>query len=78
MSMTSEGVIKFNSSMSFTNIQPQGPEKFPLSVVPTDPHKFTWSEDFPESLKSRAQKTMHGIYGTAVDGVHIEGYRMCW
>jgi hypothetical protein len=78
MSMTADGRIKFNSSMSFTNIQPQGPGKFPLSVVPTEAHKFTWSEDFPNSLKETAKKTMHGIYGDAVNGVLIEGYRMCW
>jgi len=76
--MTSDGIIKFNSSMSFTNMQPQGPEQSLLSVVPTDSRKFTWSADFPESFRTTAQKTMHGIYGEAVDGVQIEGYRMCW
>lgn len=79
MSMTSDGVIKFNCDMGFTNMQYHEPSHQRLSTTPNEAMYGTWHDEaFSEKFKARALNTMKELYGREMEGVEIERYRMCW
>jgi sarcosine oxidase/L-pipecolate oxidase len=79
MSVTEDGTIKFNLDMCFTNDQKLTPCGPTMSITPTEPDHFTWTEKiFPKIFKDKAAQTVLGIYGQSAKAAKIEGYRMCW
>ncbi|ROT36572.1 sarcosine oxidase [Sodiomyces alkalinus F11] len=79
MSMTPDGVIKFNCDMGFTNMQHHEASHQKMSITPDEAMYGTWQEEaFSDKFKTRALSTMKGLYGKEMDGVEIESYRMCW
>lgn len=79
MSILSDGTIKFNCDMCFTNFVdfPETGEK--MSVPPDQASYNTWTgPKFVKYFEERAQKTFRGLYGKEVDNLSIESYRVCW
>ncbi|KEY71596.1 hypothetical protein S7711_06057 [Stachybotrys chartarum IBT 7711] len=79
MSMLSNGTIKFNCDLCFTNYvtDPATGEK--MSVVPSERVLQVWTRSkFIKFFEGRARKTLDGLYGKEVENVHVEAYRMCW
>lgn len=78
MSILPDGTIKFNCDMCFTNYVDFAPTGDKMSVPPNATQYNTWTKAFPQFFKDRAEKTFRGLYGKEVDGVDIDGYRICW
>ncbi|KAL2756038.1 hypothetical protein ACRALDRAFT_2106189 [Sodiomyces alcalophilus JCM 7366] len=79
MSMTPDGIIKFNCDMGFTNMQHHEASRQKMSTTPDEAMHGTWHEEaFSEKFKARALSTMKELYGKEMDGVEIDRYRMCW
>ncbi|OAA70500.1 sarcosine oxidase [Cordyceps fumosorosea ARSEF 2679] len=79
MSILSDGTIKFNCDMCFTNFQDFPATGERMSLPPSDPKYNTWTgAEFVDFFKQRAQMTYKGIYGEEINDVEIESYRICW
>ncbi|KAK1995002.1 FAD dependent oxidoreductase [Colletotrichum falcatum] len=80
MSMTPDGILKFNCDMAFSYNQFHPPTGTNMSLAPADPHLTEWTteEHIPLRLKKRAYKTLRGLYGDAMEGRTIDKYRICW
>lgn len=79
MSMTSDGVIKCNCDMSFTNSRKHPATGQKMSFAPDDDKFLTWIEGaFSAKFEERALQVLRGLYGKGVEGMEIEKYRMCW
>jgi hypothetical protein len=79
MSVTEDGIIKLNLDMCFTNDQKRTPCGPIMSITPTEPGHFTWTEKtFPKIFQYKAAQTILGVYGESAKGAKVESYRMCW
>jgi sarcosine oxidase / L-pipecolate oxidase len=78
MSMTPDGVCKFNCDLSFTNLTFHPPTGKELSIPPDCPNHYGWTGKFPKLLIERCRQTLKGLYGDEASNLEIEGYRMCW
>lgn len=79
VSVTPNGIFKFNCDMSFTNkIYHSASQQF-MSIPPNTDSQNTWTQsDFPLALKKRAFQVMDALYGCEVEGIGDVTYRMCW
>ncbi|PSN63082.1 sarcosine oxidase, partial [Corynespora cassiicola Philippines] len=75
---TSDGRLKFNYEVSFTNKQFHKRSSKEISVPPRLPSQSIWSQDVPEGLKNEIRTVVHHTYGHWIRGLEIESYRMCW
>ncbi|KAJ4263849.1 hypothetical protein NW762_005885 [Fusarium torreyae] len=79
MSILSDGTIKFNCDLCFTNYQVFPPTGEAMSVVPDQSMYNTWTGPrFLKFFEDRARRTFNGLYGKEVENIKIEAYRMCW
>ncbi|CAG7563582.1 unnamed protein product [Fusarium equiseti] len=78
MSILSDGTIKFNCDLCFTNYQVFPPTGEAMSVVPDQSVYNTWTGPrFLKFFEDRARRTFNGLYGKEVENIKIEAYRMC-
>ncbi|KAL2041194.1 hypothetical protein N7G274_006139 [Stereocaulon virgatum] len=75
---TKDGVLKFNSELSFTNNVYHEESDQMISIPPTAQSQRTWSQDVPQILKDDVRRVMTNTYGKQVEGIEVESYRMCW
>jgi sarcosine oxidase/L-pipecolate oxidase len=76
--MTSDGKLKFNFELSFTNKEFHEASGQIISVPPKRTTQSTWSQDVPEELKQSVRKVVDHVYGKNAPGLTVESYRMCW
>lgn len=75
---TSDGILKFNHEVSFTNNFYHEESKQTISVPPTAINQSTWTQNVPQGLKDECTKVVNNIYGKEAKEFVIESYRMCW
>jgi sarcosine oxidase/L-pipecolate oxidase len=75
---TIDGMLKFNSELSFTNNVYHEESDQMISIPPAAQSQSTWSQDVPQMLKDDVKRVMTNTYGKQVEGISVESYRMCW
>ncbi|KAF2456601.1 sarcosine oxidase [Lineolata rhizophorae] len=79
ISLASNGILKFNCDLSFTNMGYHVASGQLMSIPPEGIGQGLWNpSNFPQALKDRCKQVLANLYGEMVDGVEIEAYRMCW
>jgi hypothetical protein len=76
--MNTEGKLKFNFEVSYTNLVHHEASGQTISVPPVRTSQSTWSHDVPEQLKQNLKTVVEHVYGKNAPGLSIQSYRMCW
>lgn len=72
------GILKFNHEPSFTCNTLHAASGKTVSIPPPRESQSTWSHDVPQTLKDEADKVVRHAYGSTLQGLRVEQYRMCW
>ena len=75
---TSDGYLKFNHEISFTNHVYHIKSGQTISIPPEALSQSTWTDNVPQGLKDECEKVVHNIYGKEIRNLTIESYRICW
>jgi sarcosine oxidase/L-pipecolate oxidase len=73
-----KGLCKCTHELSFTNYTYHEPSKQKMSIPPKAVSRKTWSQDIPDGLRDETQAIAKKIYGSWIEGLVPETYRMCW
>jgi sarcosine oxidase/L-pipecolate oxidase len=73
-----KGLCKCTHELSFTNYTYHEASNQKISVPPKVASRKTWSHDLPEGLKEETQEVGKKLYGSWIEGMEPETYRMCW
>ena len=74
----SDGRLKFNYEVSFTNMVHHPASGQTISMPPIPLSQSTWSQDVPEGLKKEVTTVIPHIYGADAKGLAVDSFRMCW
>ena len=72
------GLVKCTHELSFTyNVYHEASNQT-LSNPPKPPSQRSWSQDVPQGLKDETHVVRNNIYGSWIQRMEPEYYRMCW
>jgi hypothetical protein len=77
--LTQDGILKCNFEYSFTNFAYHEQSKQYLSMPPGLASESAWTQqDVPDILKRNARRVITNVYGTGIECVESETWRICW